>query len=236
VFIGQGNTQLIRSKLKDLLDTNSKVKVCIEVSIKGTNVEEFELITRARANRSPSELSKFENTFGWNLGAYSSEELFDFNIKAYYKLKELVSDVPNLRPTIIAGFGVNESYLLSEGNCRNRITVMSRDDKPIYHPSLWSKEFEQLYQDFTKEAPKIFGTQFRKMPMYGIKDLFQYAWVLPSIIQACEIYGSRWYDAKYADEKGGRNIALEKAFADILDKFFLVDNKTYYSALINWKT
>lgn len=236
VFIGQGNTALIKSKLENLLNANSKVKVCIEISIKGTNVEEFELITRARGNRSPSELSKFKQAFGWNLGNYSSSELFDFNINAYYKLRQLASEVPNLQPTIIAGFGINESYLLNEGNCKNRITIISRDNKPIYHPSLWSKDFERLYQDFTREAPRIFGPQFRKMPMYGIKDLFQYAWVLPSIVQASGIYGNRWYDARYASERGGRNTELEKGFADILEKFFLVDNRTYYSALTNWKT
>jgi len=113
IFVDQGNISLLETKLEELLRSNPKVKVCIEVSIKGTNVEEFKLITRS-TNRPSSELSKFEKLFGWNLGAYSHNELFDFNIKAYYKLKELASDFPNFRPTIIAGFGVNESYLKKE--------------------------------------------------------------------------------------------------------------------------
>jgi len=235
IFVGQGNISLLRTRLEELLRSNPKVKVCIEVSIKGTNVEEFKLITRS-TNRPISELSKFEKLFGWNLGAYSPNELFDFNIKAYYKLRELASNFPNFRPTIIAGFGVNESYLLQEGNSRERITIMFQDNKPIYHPEFWSKDFKELYEDFTREAPRTFDSRFNKMPMYGIKDLFEYPWVGPALKQGKQIYGYRWYDRKFIGERGGRNIVLEEAFADILDKFFFVDNRTYYSTLINWKT
>jgi len=235
IFIGQGNISLLRTKLEELLRSNSKVKVCIEVSIKGTNVEEFKLITRS-TDRPSGELSKFEKIFGWNLGAYSPHELFDFNIEAYYKLRELASEFPNFRPTIIAGFGVNESYLLREGNSRERITIIFQDDKPIYHPEFWSKDFKELYEDFTREAPRTFDSRFSKMPMYGIKDSFEYPWVSPALKQGEQIYGYRWYDRKFSDERGGGNIVLEKAFEDILDKFFFVDNRTYYSTLINWKT
>lgn len=235
IFIGQGNISLLRTKLDELLRSNPKVKVCIEVSIKGTNVEEFKLITRS-TNRPISELSKFEKLFGWNLGVYSPNEFFDFNIKAYYKLRELASNFPNFRPTIIAGFGINESYLLQEGNSRERITIIFQDNKPIYHPEFWSKDFKELYEDFTREAPRTFDSRFNKMPMYGIKDLFEYPWVGPTLKQGKQVYGFRWYDRKFADERGGGNIVLEEAFADILDKFFLVDNRSYYSTLVNWKT
>jgi uncharacterized Fe-S cluster-containing radical SAM superfamily protein len=235
IFIGQGNVSLLRTKLEELLRSNPKVKVCIEVSIKGTNVEEFKLITRS-INRPISELSKFRELFGWDLRDYSPNELFDFNIKAYYKLRELESDFPNFRPTIIAGFGVNESYLLKEGNSRERITIIFQDNKPIYHPEFWSKEFKALYEDFTREAPRTFDSRFNKMPMYGIKDLFEYPWVGPTLKQGKQIYGNRWYDKKFTDEKGKENIVSEEAFTEMLDKFFFIDNKTYYSTLINWKT
>jgi len=72
--------------------------------------------------------------------------------------------------------------------------------------------------------------------MYGIKDLFEYPWVGPTLKQGKQIYSNRWYGRKLTDERGGENVALEEAFAEILDKFFFVDNKTYYSTLINWKT
>lgn len=235
LFVGQGNTRVLRAGLQSLLHTNPKVKVCIEVSIKGTNVKEFELITRS-TNRSKDELSKFERLFGWDLGAFSPDDLFEFNIGAYYKLIELASDLPNIQPTIIAGFGVNESYLLKEGKSNSRITLIFKDNKPIYHPDFWSSDFKALYNDFTGRASKTFDTRFSKMPMYGIKDLIQYSWVVPTLDQGKQVYGSRWYDRKFADEGVGRNIALEESFADILSKFFLVDNRTYYSTLINWKT
>ncbi|MEM2888581.1 MAG: 4Fe-4S cluster-binding domain-containing protein [Candidatus Bathyarchaeia archaeon] len=235
IFIGQGNISLLQTKLEELYRSNPKVKVCIEISIKGTNAEEFELITRS-ANRSPSELSKFEKLFGWKLSKYSPDELFVFNIKAYYKLRELVPNFPNFRPTIIAGFGVNESYLLQEGNSNERITIIFKNKKPIYHPEFWSEDFKELYEDFTSEASITFDSRFRKMPMYGIKDLFEYAWVGPAIKQGKRIYGYRWYDRKYIDEREEANIVPEEAFSDILNKFFFIDNRTYYSTLINWKT
>jgi len=231
IFIGQGNVNVLRRKLEELFDANPKVKVCIEISIKGTNEEEFELITRS-ANRTSHELSKFTNLFGWNLSAYSRRELFKFNIEAYYKLKDLALSFPNFRPTVIAGFGVNESFLLKEGESQERISIMFKDNKPIYHPQFWSNDFKELYRNFTETAAKNLDTKFCKMPMYGIKDLFEYPWVGPTLKQGKQIYGDRWYDAKFAHEKGGRNLALEESFKDILDRFFLVDNKTYYSTLI----
>jgi len=234
IFIGQGNTGLLKKKLEELYNTNPKVKVCIEVSIKGTNVEEFSLITRS-ANRSNKELLMFKRLFGWDLGAYSPEDLFRFNIRAYYELEKIAKDLPNFCPTVIAGFGVNESYLLKEGKTKEKITIVFDDGRPIYHPNHWSNDFKELYQDFTQDAVKTFGPLFSKMPMYGIKDLFEYAWVGRALRQGERIYGEKWYDAKFADERSGKNIALEETFSDILEKFFLVDNKTYYSSLIRWE-
>jgi uncharacterized Fe-S cluster-containing radical SAM superfamily protein len=234
IFVGQGNVELLRRKLEELYNSNPHVKVCIEVSIKGTNVEEFSLITRS-AKRPNKELLRFKRLFGWDLGAYLPEDLFRFNISAYYKLKDIADDLPNFCPSIIAGFGVNESYLLKGGKSTERITIIFNDGKPIYHPKHWSNDFKELYEDFTKEAVKTFGPLFSKMLMYGIKDIFEYPWVPRALRQGRQVYDERWYDAKFADERGGRNLTLEEAFSDILDKFFLVDNKTYYSLLINWK-
>lgn len=227
IFVGQGNVRLLETKLKELSKVNSKVKIAIEVSIKGTNLEEFKLITRSHFYPSAE---RFKKEFGWNLGAYSPEELFYFNINAYYKLKEVASSTSNLRPTVIAGFGVNESYLVKGGGSKNRITIEFKDNKPIYHSKFWSEDFRRLYEDYTKEAPKIFGPQFTKMPMYGIKDLFEYGWVRRALKQGELIYDNRWYDAKFR-----KNEALEEAFADILEKFFFTDNRTYYLALIGGK-
>lgn len=50
-----------------------------------------------------------------------------------------------------------------------------------------------------------------------------------AIKQGKQIYGQKFYDSKYAPQK---NAELEGSFHGILDKFFLVDNQNYYSAMI----
>jgi len=54
-------------------------------------------------------------------------------------------------------------------------------------------------------------------------------WVKRALRQGKEIYGDKFYDSKYAAIK---NMELENSFNDLLEKFFLVDNQTYYSAMI----
>jgi uncharacterized Fe-S cluster-containing radical SAM superfamily protein len=100
--------------------------VVVETSIKGTNLEEFSLLTRT-----------------------SSDELFTHNLKSYYNLKNL--GLPNLRPMIVAGFGPNESFLLRQGESKNRMTIVSKDNQPCFHPEVWSDDFTKLYEDFTTQ-------------------------------------------------------------------------------------
>jgi len=202
-YIGKGNTGRIKKHLEELYEANPSVKVAIETSIKGTNPEEFKLLTQS-----------------------SSEESFKDNLRSYFALKEL--NIPNLRSMVVAGFGVNESFLLREGRSRERMTIVSSENKPCYHPDLWSKEFLQLYLDFTNDYRSL-DPMFAKMPMYGIKDRFDLGWVKRALRQGKQIYGDRFYDSKYSIEK---NLVLENCFADILGKFFLVDNQRYYSAMI----
>ena len=202
IHIGMGNTSLLSKRLIELYEINQDIIVAIEVSIKGTNPEEFILITR------------------------SDSGLFNYNIKAFENLINL--DVPNLRPVIIAGYGISESHLLSEGkNPRSDITLLFNKNTPTYHPSIWSDQFKDLYEDFTERYSK-FDPMFQKMPMYGIKDIFQYAWVKYAIKNAKEIYKHKIYDSKYQE----KNKEIENKFTDILEKFFLKSNQEYYSTLI----
>jgi len=137
-------------------------------------------------------------------------------------------NLPNLRAAIIAGFGISESFLLTNGrNPKSMITILFDKDTPTYHPTLWSDDFEKLYNDFISDW-KGFDPMFNKMPMYGIKDQFEYGWVRPAINRGREIYDWRWYDSKYST----KNSIVEKRFNDIIDKFFLKDNQQYYSTLI----
>lgn len=203
IHIGKGNTGLIEDHLRELYHQNPSVIVAIETSIKGTNPEEFKLLTRTE-----------------------SDELFKHNLKAYYNLMSL--GLPNLRSMIVAGFGPNESFLLRQGKSNDRMTVVSSNNLPSYHPDLWSADFGRLYEDFTNTYQSL-DPIFSKMPMYGIKDRFDLGWVKRALRQGKKIYGGRFYDSKYATTK---NMELENAFNGILDKFFLVDNQTYYSAMI----
>jgi len=201
--VGAGNTALLRRRLLELYDENPEIVVAIESSIKGTNRKEFQLLSR------------------------SDGSLFEPNIKAYYNLREL--NLPNVRPTVIAGFGISESFLLTRGkNPKSLMTILSDEQTPAFHPSLWSEQFEQLYSDFTNDYEE-FDSMFSLMPMYGINDQFSYPWVGRSIKLGKSIYKDRWYDSKYVAH---REAAIEEKFNDILAKFFLVDNQTYYSTLI----
>ena len=203
IHIGKGNTSQIKKCLEELYKANSSVKVAIETSIKGTNPEEFKLLTQQ-----------------------PSEELFKYNLKSYFALQQL--SLPNLRSMVVAGFGVNESFLLREGKSKDMMTIVLKENKPCYHPDFWSNEFHELYFDFTSEYQRL-DPMFAKMPMYGIKDRFDLGWVKRALKQGKQIYGKRFYDSKYSSPK---NIELENYFFDILNKFFLVDNQRYYSTMI----
>ena len=229
IYIGQGKTGTLRKGLEELYESNPQVKMCIEVSIKGTNEEEFELITRSHV-RPKEEFNEFLQIFGWDLGAFSPAELYKFSLKVFYNLLDISKDLPNFKPTVIAGFGVNETYLLNGELSKNRITILFKNNRPIYHPDFWSDEFRELYNNFIHYSIKTFG--FSKMPMYGIKDdVNTYPFARRALRQGKGIYGERWYDAKYAYERGGRNMQLESSFTDIRKHFFYIDNKIYYSTL-----
>jgi uncharacterized Fe-S cluster-containing radical SAM superfamily protein len=165
IHIGRGNTAILEQKLRELYDANPSVMVTIETSIKGTNPEEFGLLTQ------------------------SDKSLFQYNIESYYKLRAL--NLPTLRAVIIAGYGISESLLLTNGrNPKSKITILFDENTPTYHPTIWSPIFKKLYNDFVNDW-KQFDPMFNKMPMYGIKDQFNYGWVKLAIKRGRQIYGLR---------------------------------------------
>lgn len=150
-------------------------------------------------------------------------DLFYSNIKAYENLKKV--EAKNLRPTIIAGFGISESILL--GSNRSIMSIVSRENTPIYHPDVWADEFRTLYKQFTDDW-KVKNDVFNKMPMYGIKDEFNYMWVTYALRQAKKIYGTKFYDSAYSE----RSEVIENKVRELLQYFFLTGNQEYYSELI----
>jgi hypothetical protein len=129
---------------------------------------------------------------------------------------------------IVAGFGLNESFLLGEGRSKEKMTIISQENKPCYHPALWAKEFTYLYNDFINSY-KTFHPMFARMPMYGIKDRFDLGREKRALKQGKQIYGEGFYDSMFTTSK---NIELENSFSDVLEKFFLIDNQRYYSTMI----
>lgn len=128
IHVGRGNTTVLGKRLEELYQVNPDVLVVIETSIKGTNPDEFALVAR------------------------SPKSLFEYNLNSYYELLQL--GLPNLRPTLIAGFGINESYLLNKGKSEYRITLTRDGHTPIYHESQWSDEFRGLY-DRDRRSPHL---------------------------------------------------------------------------------
>ena len=198
IHIGKGNTKVLRERLAELYKIAPELFMSIEISIKGTNPQEFALISR------------------------SKPELYDFNIKAYHLLKNL--DLPNLRPTIVGGFGISESFLLTNGKSQRRVAILSRAKKPIYHPDHWDENFSTLYHDFLADESNPI-TNAGRMPMYGIGD--SDGWQERSRELASRLYRDQFLDT-YAQHTSPE---LEQYFQDILDKFFLVGNQEYYSTL-----
>jgi uncharacterized Fe-S cluster-containing radical SAM superfamily protein len=198
IYIGKGNTKVLHERLLELHRINPDIFISIEISIKGTNPQEFALISR------------------------SNPELYDFNLKAYQLLKDL--ELPNLRPTIVAGFGITESYLLTEGKSQRRVAILSRAKKPIYHPDHWDEKFSTLYHGFlADESNPVTGKG--RMPMYGIGD--SDGWQERSREIAARLYRDQFLDTTSQHTSP----ELEQYFQDILGKFFLVSNQEYYSTI-----
>jgi len=119
--------------------------------------------------------------------------------------------------------------LLEEGRSnRSMMTILSDPDTPAYHPDVWANEFRTLYEQFTTDWKKK-NVIFQKMPMYGIKDEFNYNWVKFALKQAKEVYGSKFYDSDYSVHSD----ILEKKMRDMLKYFFLLENQKYYTELIS---
>ncbi len=202
IYFGRGNTGFVTAGLRTLHELNPGVIVAVETSIKGTNPDEFALVSR------------------------SDRSLYEYNLGSYRVLQSL--GLPNLRASVVAGYGISESYLLTDGaHPKSMMTILSDEHTPTFHPQNWSHEFAQLYGDFTSTFSKL-DPMFMKMPMYGIKDQFEYGWVRPAIKNAQNIYKSRWYDAAF---RNPRDPLVERGFREVADKFMLKNNQEYYSAL-----
>lgn len=212
----KNSLNILQQRLDNLYKKNKDLKIVIEISLKGSNPNEFDLITQVKNQQ------------------INNQSFFQANIKAYYNLKNL--NVSNMRPTVIAGFGISESLL--QGNIPQRvITILNTNDTPIFHQSNWSKDFQKLYDVFIKDWVKIFKSNVPKMPMYGFQDAKNdNGWRNRSFEQAKKIYGNNkknnFLDIPFEYLK--KNPALFSQIKDICDKFFYPpSNHNYYTMLFN---
>lgn len=206
IYLGMSDLSDIAKALEEFYEKVSEVKLVVEVSIKGTNADEFKLLTRV-----------------------NNEKFFKYNLDAYFKLQKLKERFENFDVVAIAGFGISESALVNGlGKSKTLMAIIFKNNKPIYHPDFWSMEFETLYDDFVSSY-SIKRFNVRKMPMYGIKDALEYGWVKRAVKQAKRIYGDRFYDKDYA---GSSYQISEQLFTDIIEHFFYPGSQIYYSTLI----
>lgn len=128
-IIIQTNGSLISnfSKQLNILHEFDNLKIIMEVSIKGTNRKEFELLNEPFNNKSTI-----------------NNSLFDRQLEGYWKLKDLFNKSRNIH--VCARLGI--------GHHRNSITFIYPDTYPgtsltqiMFHDSRWSKEFESVYRN-----------------------------------------------------------------------------------------
>ena len=198
IHIGRGNIQILAKKMQNLYELNPKVLVVIETSIKGTNPNEFQMVTQSPKN------------------------LYEYNMASYFNLKQL--GLINLRPMIVAGFGINTSSLIGKG--QNKITLHG-EGRPFYHPDNWSKKFKLLYDDFTTTNTSL-SPLFSKMPMYGIEDRPNWRWAFPALKRGREHAPNLLYDNKFSPALPD----LEEKFEDIKKFFFFESPSVYYPAML----
>jgi uncharacterized Fe-S cluster-containing radical SAM superfamily protein len=207
IHIGRGHTQVLEERLNKLYSINPNIVIAIETSIKGTNPDEFKVISGV------------------------TENFYQFNIQSYYNLLNM--NVKNMRAVVIAGFGINESYLTKNKNTPHRISVYHDSGHLAFHPSIWDESFKKLYSDFTSRYSNELNPSFSKMPMYGIKDDAQFAWDCIHDAKNRNLFNGKLYDGA---DTNPRNIELENQFNDIFDKFFYFaypnSDQNYYDALI----
>jgi uncharacterized Fe-S cluster-containing radical SAM superfamily protein len=107
---------------------NKNIKVVIEVSIKGSNPEEFKIITQSGPKYA---------------------EMYKNHIKACENLEYVHNKVSNVDWTAVAGFGIGVTNLRSE-SLKNKNYIKTffnpETNRPFYHPDNWMDYFRTYFQ------------------------------------------------------------------------------------------
>ena len=189
--------------------SNKNIKVVIEVSIKGSNPEEFRIITQSGPN---------------------CEEMYKSHIKACENLDHVHNNIQNVNWTAVAGFGIGVTNLLS-GTLKNKNYIKTffhpDTNRPFYHPDNWDELFRDLFSRHVKKYRHKFGEKF---PSFGIEDRRNWKSMLHGL-RNCSEFGKDYYYDRYKTHKDHPNQKLEEHMNDIIRHFFFGDPSYYYVKL-----
>ena len=207
-IINKEEMKEIFSLLKD-----KPFKVIIEISIKGSNPEEYRIITQTPEN--------------------VAKKFYEVHLAACRTMEYIHTHIPNIDWTAVAGFGVGVTNLIA-GNYNRKEYIKTfyhpKTSKPFYHPDCWDDQFRSIYDIHVEKYKNKFGEKF---PMFGIEDRYRWKFALCGL-RNCKRYGDEYfYDGFEVHKKQSKpiNAELEEYLKEILRKFFFGDPTYYYTKL-----
>jgi len=210
IILGKLSKEFLLKSFKPLADRN--LKVVLEISIKGSNPKEFEIITQS--------------------GKEVSRTLYEQHIRACENLEYVHSQIPNVNWTAVAGFGIGVTNLKSE-NLKNVNYIKTfyhpNTNKPFYHPGNWDDTFRNLFSSHVEKYREKFGNKF---PMFGIEDRPKWKSCLHGL-KHCPKLGGKYYYDRFTTHRNNPNQELEKHMEDIINCFFFGDPSYYYVKLFD---
>ncbi len=205
-IIDKDELKAVFSPLKD-----KPFKVVIEISIKGSNPEEFKIITQTHAS--------------------VAKKFYEAHMIACENMEYVHTHISNIDWTAVAGFGIGVTNLIV-GNYKRKEYIKTfyhpATNKPFYHPDCWDDRFESIYGLHVEKYKIKFGDKF---PMFGIEDRLRWKFALCGL-KNCKEHEC-FYDGYkvYKEQSKPRIVELEQYFEDILRKFFFGDPTYYYTRL-----
>ncbi len=204
-----------KDKLREIFDPirHKPFKVVIEISIKGSNCEEFRIVTQTSER--------------------AAKKLHEEHLKACQAMKYVHHHISNIDWTAVAGFGIGVTNLVNrnfESKGYIKTFYHPKTNLPFYHPKCWDDHFESIYEFHVEKYRNKFGNLF---PMFGIEDRRRWKFGLHGLKNCKEYAKEYFYDGYnvYKKKIGECNEELEQYLNDILEKFFFGDPTHYYSRL-----
>jgi len=204
-----------KKELKEIFSplTDKPFKVVIEISIKGSNPEEFKIITQRQENM--------------------AQKLYEMHLATCEAIEYIHAHIRNIDWTAGAGFGIGVTNLVA-GNFHRKEYIKTlyhpKTSKPFYHPDCWDKHFGGVYGIHVEKYRNKFVDKF---PMFGIEDRYRWKFALCGL-NNCKKYATEYfYDGYqvYKLQNKPRNAELEQYLNDILRKFFFGDPTYLYTSL-----